>query len=366
MICSTFGGIGTMTRTLARGFTDRGHGITVYVHGVGNEIIDDDGVRIRVLEKKRIPRSILTMRKQIRSDLRDGLIDIVESAECDAHCLPMNKHTVVRLHGSHHFWCRTLSQKRKLGRLLLEQTGIRQASALCSVSRFTADVTREVMGLGRRDIEIIHNPVDTDLFVPRQDCQIRGRIVFVGSIVEKKGIRELCQSMRPILKEFPDAELHVAGADRKGFSGRSSFQGGILECIDLDTAKQIHFLGHLTQEKVRDLMCTAEVCVFPSYMETQGIAICEAMACGRPVVAGKSGPGPEIIGDNGECGFLVDPADPANIAERVCHVLGNAEGAAIMGRNGRQRAEKLFSTTVCLDKNLRFYEGCLNGVQKRR
>ena len=104
------------------------------------------------------------------------------------------------------------------------------------------------------------------------------------------------------------------------------------------------------------MMASAHVCVFPSHMETQGIVILEAMACGRPVVATSRGPGPEVLGPDGECGLLVNPTDPVDIAEKICRVLDDADMAERMGARGRQRALEHFSLPPCLGRNIAFYD----------
>jgi glycosyltransferase involved in cell wall biosynthesis len=90
-------------------------------------------------------------------------------------------------------------------------------------------------------------------------------------------------------------------------------------------------------------------------METQGIVILEAMACGRPVVAPRRGPGPEVLGPDGECGLLADPTNPADIADKICRVLDDDEGAKRMGARGRTRAVEHFGLASSLERNVTFY-----------
>lgn len=233
---------------------------------------------------------------------------------------------------------------------------MRSAAGLCAVSKYTAEVTRSVMRLGTRPIEIIYNPVNLDEFYPRPETIIDGRIVFAGSIVEKKGIRELCHSLRYVICEFPRVELLVAGRDCRAPDGSHSFTQQILDGLDLQSRQHIRFLGPLPLSEVSRLMASAHVCVFPSYMETQGVVIAEAMGCGRPVIVTSRGPGPEVLGEDEGCGLLVDPFSTEDIARKLCDVLRERDTAERMGRNGRLRAETKFSVEKLVDKNLRFYE----------
>jgi len=348
------GGIGSFVHTLARALVDAGHRATVYGFGDHDATSDDAGVRLEMVRRDRPWASLRTMQSRLRRALAAGEIDVAEAAEAEAGCLPGRSATVVRLHGGHHFWCATLPQPRRYSRLLLEQVAIRRAGALCAVSRFAADVTRRAMRLGRRSIEVLSNPVDTDAFSPDPASVVAGSVLFVGAITEKKGVRELCDGMQLVLQHHPDATLSLVGRDipaPHGGSLRERIEGSLGPAL----RSRIRFLGPRPRTEVSRLMAAANVCVFPSYMETQGLVLLEAMACGRPVVASCRGPGPEVLGADGDCGFLVDPASPADIADRICRVLGNDDGAARMGQRGRQRAVAEFGVPACLTRNVSFY-----------
>jgi glycosyltransferase involved in cell wall biosynthesis len=294
------------------------------------------------------------MQARIKQALVSGAIDVADSAEAEAHCLPGGTGTVVRCQGSHHFWCATLGQPRRYTRLLLEQIAIRRADGLCAVSQFAADVTRRSMHLGRRPIEILYNPVDTDAFTPDRAGVVLGSVLFVGAITEKKGVRELCASMPSVLQRHPGAQLSLVGRDIPGADGvllRETIERALAPGI----RDRVHFLGARPRSEVSRLMATAHVCVFPSHMETQGIVLVEAMASGRPVVTSLRGPGPEVLGPDGECGLLVDPLNSADIAEKICRVLDDEDAAWRMGQRGRKRAVDHFGVATLISQNLAFY-----------
>ncbi len=350
------GGIGACVETLAHGLVRCGHKARVYVTGETDDRADDSGVEITIVGRaSNAAGTIWKVRRQLRRALESGALDVIESPECQAHCLPFGRGGVVRMNGSHHFWCATLPQRPRLVRLLLEQIGLRQAHGLCAVSAYAGSVTRRVMRLGNRPIEILPNPVDTDIFKPEPESVVPYRVSYSGALVEKKGIRELCLAMRLVAESFPDAQLLVAGGDGRGPRGEPSFRAVIQQMLDPETLEHIQFLGHLARPAMRRHMASAAVCVFPSFMETQGIVIAEAMACGRPVVVTERGPGPEVLGENGACGLLVDPADPSAIASALCEILGSPERAAVMGRKGRERASSHFGLETLMQKNLQFY-----------
>jgi glycosyltransferase involved in cell wall biosynthesis len=192
------------------------------------------------------------------------------------------------------------------------------------------------------------------VFAPNPGTVVPGSVLFVGAITEKKGVRELCAGMDLVLQRHPGARLSLVGRDIPR-PGGVPLREDIERTLAPAMRSSIHFLGPRPRSEVSRLMASAHVCVFPSHMETQGIVLLEAMACGRPVVASRRGPGAEVLGPDGECGFLADPADPADIAARICRVLDDGEAAGRMGQRGRQRALEQFSLPTCLSRNVTFY-----------
>jgi glycosyltransferase involved in cell wall biosynthesis len=98
-------------------------------------------------------------------------------------------------------------------------------------------------------------------------------------------------------------------------------------------------------------------------MEAMPLAWLEAMACGKAVVASKTGPGPEIIED-GVSGLLCDPYDPKDIADKILTILKDPDLAARLGRNARKRVEEHFSPEVIIPKNIAFYEECIERFKR--
>lgn len=113
-VTSQYGGIGSATQALARRLVRVGHGGRVYaLTDADDESVADQGVHVCTIKRRGVVMSILKMRRLISSDLRHGVIDCVEAPETESHCLPGGLGTIVRMNGSHHFWCKTLPQKKK-------------------------------------------------------------------------------------------------------------------------------------------------------------------------------------------------------------------------------------------------------------
>src|SRR5690606_2580013 len=149
---------------------------------------------------------------------------------------------VIRMNGGHHFFSVTLGHKPRPYRSWLEKRSFKRADSLCAVSRFVAETTRDLLHLGSRPIEILPNPVDTILFQPSKEAsEESGLILFVGTVCEKKGIRQLIQAMPQIVGEVPHAHLWVVGHDWKDPRTGKSFTEHLRALIPPALKGQISF-----------------------------------------------------------------------------------------------------------------------------
>jgi starch synthase len=116
----------------------------------------------------------------------------------------------------------------------------------------------------------------------------------------------------------------------------------------------------LPRPEVIQLLTHAAVFVCPSVYEPLGIVNLEAMACGTPVVASRTGGIPEVVAD-GETGVLVDVDDDfeAGLTRALDSVIGDPATARRMGGAGRERAVDEFGWDAVARRTVRLYEEVL-------
>lgn len=119
---------------------------------------------------------------------------------------------------------------------------------------------------------------------------------------------------------------------------------------------QAHFFG-LRQDIAR-ILALIDVFVLPSLSEGLSLAILEAMAAGKPVVATQVGGNPELVLD-GETGFLVPPRDSQALASSVATLLTNKQQAVQFAEKGKRRAEGQFSLATMVRAYQLLYDECL-------
>ncbi|MGH7428016.1 MAG: glycosyltransferase family 4 protein [Candidatus Methylomirabilaceae bacterium] len=164
--------------------------------------------------------------------------------------------------------------------------------------------------------------------------QRRGRVVGTACwLTPIKGVRHLIAAIAVLRPSMPDVRLEIAGAgpDQSALESEVRLQG--LE-------ESVKFLGW--QEEIGSVMARWDVYAQPSLEEGFGLAVLEAMAAGLPVVASRVGGLPELV-EEGRTGWLVPPANPAALAERLRQLLLDPAERHAFGEAGRARARDVFS-----------------------
>lgn len=367
------GGVGTVTQTLARSLVTHGHHASVvgiYTGQNGKHVTEDDeGVEVvRLAHTTLRGAGLLVNGARLRSALlrlhRRRPIDVLEGPESSLALVPKGfpARTAIRMNGGHHFFATTLGESPRMWRSWLERRSFSRADHLCAVSRFVATTTLELLGRAGERIEILPNPVDIAKFQPRdRSSEEDGLVLFVGTLTEKKGVRQLVLAMPQIVDAVPHARLEIVGRDRRDPQTGRSFSDDLRQAIAPHLRDRIILRGAIANSELPEVIGRAAVCVYPSHMEALPLAWLEGMAMGKAVVASKTGPGPEVI-EHGVSGLLCDPHDPRSIAERVIVMLRSADLRRQLGHQARARAVSEFSEGALFTRNVRFYERCAAGA----
>ena len=185
------------------------------------------------------------------------------------------------------------------------RTAFRQADYATAVSGALATSVKSYVGTAR--ITVIPNMVDTDYFhlPPERKKETPFRFLVVAFLTANKGIDILIRAFAKVLEQHPDLLLDIGG---------DGTQREALETLTrlLDISRSVRFLGELSRKQVRNAMWQANCFVLPSYVETFGIVLVEAMSTGLPVVATHcGGPTGFVIS---EVGRLVEPGNVDKLA----------------------------------------------------
>ncbi|OFW57006.1 MAG: hypothetical protein A2133_08445 [Actinobacteria bacterium RBG_16_64_13] len=157
----------------------------------------------------------------------------------------------------------------------------------------------------------------------------RKNLLFVGSLVERKGVRELVTAGIAATPETSDWTLHFAGGGP---------MKGELEALASEAGKDPHFRFHgLTPEgDVAELLGLVDGFLFPTKREAWGLVINEAMACGVPVVASPWAGATRDLIEDGVTGFVVEPTDTEKLAATITRLLSDDPVPKQIGHKGAE------------------------------
>lgn len=205
-------------------------------------------------------------------------------------------------------------------RLAVEAT--RQFGAHIAVSRSMAEGIASFTGAPER-ITVIPNGVDEHLFRPGDPGdRDPDKILFVGVVRAAKGLDVLLDAFERLMATRPSAHLVVVGGGMNVDQQRQTDELRARAAAS-PAHDRITFTGVLEPAAVARHMATSAVLVMPSRLESFGAALIEALACGTPVVATRSGGPEDIVVD--EVGRLVPVDDPEALAGAVGDVLAHSE-----------------------------------------
>ncbi|MBI4386898.1 MAG: glycosyltransferase family 4 protein [Elusimicrobia bacterium] len=149
-------------------------------------------------------------------------------------------------------------------------------------------------------------------------------VLCVASLMMRKGIDVLLMAWAGVCAEMDEVDLRLCGVDCS-----NGHYDGLAKRLGI--ASRVRFLGELQRPEIWEPLRSCTVYVQPSRAESFGIALLEAMACGRAIVAARAGAIPEIIED-GKTGLLVEPADVEGLREGLLRLLRDAELRRRLGR----------------------------------
>ena len=186
-----------------------------------------------------------------------------------------------------------------------------RADRVCPVS---AGLQKQIESLGiHAQFQVIPNVIDTSLFTPPEDINgvldsQKKKLLLVALLTPVKGVDYLLEAVAILSKKRSDFVLDIVGDG----SHRRTYEQ---MAMTLGLQDIVHFHGLKTREEVVEFMQQCDVFVLPSLIETFGIVLIEAMACGKPVVATNTSGPKEIVTE--KTGALTPPGDAKALADAL-------------------------------------------------
>lgn len=186
------------------------------------------------------------------------------------------------------------------------------------------------IGVDDSSLSVIPNGVDINEFVPAPQADREKVILFVGFLIQRKGVAFLLDAAAQVLTRHADYRVVILGEGPEEPSLRE-------QASRLGIERSVEFLGFQPQHIVREWMRRAQIFVLPSVEEGQGVVLLEALASGTPVVGSDVDGIAEVI--TPAVGRLFPVGDSAALAERVLEIIEDAALCHRLAAAARQRAE---------------------------
>lgn len=228
-------------------------------------------------------------------------------------------------------------------------------------------------------VSIIPYDVDTRDFNPdldingvRRKYELRGKttVLFVGRISPEKGIDYLLRASGIVVNEFGYGDTQfilvgpIGGFISRGAAEHTEYSSRLLRLIkDLGLQSNVKLVGSVPFDDLRRLYVACDMFVLPSLAEAFPKAVIEAMACSKPTIGTKVG-GILTEIEDGQSGFLIDPANERQIAEKIRYLIENPTEAKKMGVYGRKLVEERYDSAKIAERCLRIYREVHRDISK--
>jgi len=365
------GGIGSFVQTLARACVKNNIKVSVVgmSYTIKTEIESDQGISVYRVGRSTVKYggfifNSFKLNAIIKKIHYESPLSIIEGAELDFAFLTKIKkvHFLIRMHGGHHFFSKTLGKPINKWRGFKERLSFKRADSFIAVTNFVGNKTAELLKK-RISFKCIYNFVDTQLFFSKPEIITQNfKLIFVGTVCEKKGIRQLLLAMPKIKAKFAKVHLEIIGRDWL-FPNGNSYIDYLKNTLDTQIFDSVTFRGAIPFEQIPEHLATAHVAVFPSHMESFGLTLIEAMAMEKPILASNIPPFKEIAGVNQENVVLCNPHSEKAIADNICMLFEDEKNAAMRAKRSVKRISELFEKNVIVQQNIAYYNNIVLSIK---
>lgn len=215
------------------------------------------------------------------------------------------------------------------------------AAAVTIVSRDAATLASKTAAV---DFKVIHNGVDTQIFHPAPTLSSHGttKIIFVGRLVPRKGVRDLLEAIALICR---DADHQPQKPFQVTIVGSGPEENDLREFTTASGLTDfVNFRGNIPHDELPDLYRTHDIFILPSHTEAFSNAMQEAIASGLAIISTRTG-GAELIDSNG---LLMKSHDPADLKNKILKLLENPQKLAEFKNRSAELAKHMGWDACCI------------------
>lgn len=330
-----FGGVGVHIHTLSKELIKQGHEVYVItyphkdlkdidgIHVIGTSGINIPGIR-GLMFKRNAQKALENLLKEVDIDIIHGHYLFPAGAAAVDVGSKYKIKTYVTAHGSDMF---EMYKKQSFMRPFIKKV-LKKADVVFAVSNALKEeiLATGVSGISQKT-RLYWNSVDIDKFSPdnKNTLENHGKpiVLFVGNIIKRKNVNLILEAKK---QSKTDYEVVVVGD--------GPLKKELEDKAEKDNISDVRFLG--SRNDVENIIPGCDVLVLPSFSESFGLVLIEALACGKPVIGSNVGGITEIITD--DVGLLINPNDASTLSDAIDKIIGNDEFREKLASNARNRA----------------------------
>jgi len=364
----TYGGSGAIATELGQVLARRGHDVHVVSYSPPFRLRDFrlnlhyHAVEVSSYPLFRYPPYDLALASKLMEVVQSADLDLLHVHYAIPHSISaylarqmLNGHPIkiiTTLHGTDITVVGTERAYRQITRF-----GIRQSDGVTVVSRWLHDETARIFGV-KREMRVIPNFVDTDRFAPNGSPEFRSRFAhedekLIVHASNFRPVKRVCDAVRAfsIIRNEMPSRLALVGDGPE-------LPRAVELAEELGIKRDVIFVGQI--ESIDALLRVADLFLLPSEYESFGLAALEALSCGTPVIASRSGGLAEVVVE-GESGYLVEVGDYREMARRGASLLGDEEKHDRFAAAARESVVSRFPEEEIVSMYEKYYEEVLSG-----
>ncbi|MBQ7690503.1 MAG: glycosyltransferase family 4 protein [Muribaculaceae bacterium] len=332
---------------------------------------EEDGVSIYCVTQANgggvlsILRQQRDLGRKVSALCREHSIDLVETNDWEGNTAfaGIDVPVVLRFGGANLLFGKLLNKKVPLALGILERLAVHRADAYVGVSEQSYNVSERIFHFNKsKPSTIIYNPVDLDRVASFCGKARPGkRIVFYGTLVEKKGVLLIPKVFNEVVRRHPDATLTMIGKDTNYMGG--SMKAHIEAMFSSEARARVRIISHLAYDDLLRAVANHDICLLPSYAETFGLVLLEGMALKKAVVCSDIEPFMEIARDGIDC-IHCHSGDSAAFTKAVLEVIEVPGRYLSLAEEASKRAFVKFAPRKLAQQHIDFYNQVLEKCRK--
>lgn len=259
-----------------------------------------------------------------------------------------NKPFILSIHGTDIRLLDHFKLLRPFAKIVFEQ-----AKIIITVSDFLSFKISTHFELLRNKLQTIPMPIEIPPLAHRA-AGFKNRLVTVARLSKQKGLHYLIEACSILKRKKIPFELVIIGDGEEYETLKRQVE-------TLQLKEQVKLLGAVIHDRIYHYLNNADIFILPAIDEGFGVAIIEAMACRKPVIATNSGGIPGIVKD-GDTGLLVPPRNSDALANAIEKLLTDTDLARRLGDNGYRFVKTKFSKETVALQLLEVYQRTTKNV----